>query len=76
MQMQHRVVMSDTLGRELLSREEVHHKNSIRDDNTPSNLELWTTSQPAGGRVEDKIEWAKTFLESYGFEVKSPPKPS
>lgn len=33
------------------------------------NLELWTVSQPAGQRVEDKIEWALWFLAQYGYEV-------
>ena len=33
------------------------------------NLELWTTSQPRGQRVEDKIEWAVGCLAQYGFTV-------
>lgn len=66
---QHRVVMEEMLGRPLLPHENVHHKNGIKHDNDPSNLELWTVSQPAGQRVEDKIEWATRFLAEYGYAV-------
>jgi hypothetical protein len=52
---EHRWVMEQTLGRPLWPDEEVHHKNLIRDDNDPSNLELWCTTQPRGARVEDLV---------------------
>ena len=63
---EHRVVMEQHLGRALLPHENVHHKNGIRDDNRIENLELWSTSQPYGQRVEDKIAWAKAFLREQG----------
>lgn len=53
--LEHRWVMEQQLGRPLEADEEVHHRNRIRDDNNPSNLELWCTPQPRGGRVEDLV---------------------
>lgn len=39
-ELEHRVVMERTLGRALRPGEVVHHKNHVRDDNRPENLEV------------------------------------
>lgn len=62
---EHILVMEEALGRLLMPGEEVHHKNTIKTDNSPGNLELWLTSQPSGGRVSDMVTWAKELLARY-----------
>ena len=62
---EHRRVMEEIIGRPLLPSESVHHKNGKRDDNRPANLELWSSSHPAGQRVTDLVAWAKEILSLY-----------
>lgn len=54
---EHRLVMESLLGRTLRPFENIHHKNGIRHDNRPGNLELWVVPQPYGQRPTDLVAW-------------------
>lgn len=60
------LVMSALIGRPLRKGESVHHRNGVRSDNSPHNLELRTTAHPQGQTLQDMIRFCEQYLEDYG----------
>ena len=50
---EHRLVIEAKLGRYLFPNETIHHRNGVRDDNRPENLEVWFSRHGRGQRYKD-----------------------
>jgi hypothetical protein len=70
---EHRLVMEQFLGRPLKAHETAHHRHGARADNRLSKLELWSTRQPKGQRIADKVEYALEILKLYAPELLAVP---
>lgn len=63
--LEHRMVMAALIGRPLRTHETVHHRNGVKTDNRPANLELWVSRHPRGQRVDEVVRWAEEILAEY-----------
>ena len=63
--LEHRKVMEEYIGRKLFPHEQIHHLDHDRQNNAIENLEIWSTNQPTGARLTDKLKWVEKTIEQY-----------
>jgi len=67
--LEHRCVMEKLLNRKLKRTETVHHKNGIRHDNRPENLEILPRRHGPGQKYEDRLLDAIQYLVELGYLI-------
>ena len=65
---EHIKVMEALVGRNIYRDETIHHRNGIKNDNRPENLELRAGNHGKGQSIEDLRAWAKEILIMYPEE--------
>lgn len=66
--LEHVVVMSQHMQREIKKGETIHHKDGNRSNNDISNLELRRNHHGQGQSIEDMLVWATKILHQYAPE--------
>ena len=67
---EHRLVMAEIIGRPLMRYEHVHHKNGVRSDNRPENLELIQAHHhPTICHMQERIDLLEALLQEHHIPV-------